>query len=182
MSCRPFLFTAIAVVGALAAFACQSAVNLDVKYTDAGASDASADGQVLLPDGAPDPEQSTSSVSKGEELEGCPCDLSQGLACCVSGVGPPFCTTDQTRCASEKGAFFKCFNPDPTSESVCCWTGSGENALTAYAAECKNGRLTACTTDQACPGGGTGSCHTRACKGVLVGACGVDPPACPPGT
>jgi hypothetical protein len=181
---RAFVATASALFAvtsaAMLVVACQSAVNLDVKYTDAGATDASTDGSGD-PD-AQDPEQSTSNVSKGEELEGCPCDLTQGLACCVSSVGPPFCTTDQDRCSGEKGAFYKCFGPDPSTESVCCWTGSGENSITAYAAECKNGRLTACTTDQACPGGTAGECHTRVCKGVLIGACGVDPPACPPGT
>lgn len=157
-------------------FSCESAVNLDVKYTGSDASDASAED----PDGA-DAQPSTSNVSKGEELEGCPCDQSQGLACCVSRVGPPFCTTDQDRCAREQGAFYRCFGPDPNTESVCCWTGSGEGALTAYAAECRD-RLTVCTTDRACPGAATGACRTRTCKGVLIGACGADPPACPPGT
>lgn len=152
---------------------CEGVTNLDVKYNVLeAAADAGGDAD------AGDP---TAADSGGNDLEGCPCDLSQGLACCVSSsrAGPAFCTTDRDRCNSEHGAFYKCFEPDPGTESVCCWSGEGEGAITAYAAECKDDRLTACMKDSHCGGGEAGSCHVVECRGVRVGACGQDP-ICPP--
>lgn len=162
----------LAAGGAGGVVACQSAVSLDVTYTDAGAPDAKADGPPM--DGMV---ETPPSSEKGTELEGCPCDETQGLACCVSKVGPPFCTTDLDRCNAEKGAFYRCFGPDRNTESVCCWHGSGEGALTALAAVCSGGPE-ACLTNTDCTGGK--ACKTRDCpQNVKIGACGEDPPACP---
>src|SRR5262249_1927574 len=144
--------------------------NLDVKYMDLKAADGGDGGDA-------DPAPVT--PAGNNELEACPCDQSQGLACCVSSKGPAFCTTDQGRCDSEQGAFYRRFGPDRSRDRFCCWTGAGAGAMTAYAAECKE-RPTACLKDTHCLGGAT--CHVRKCAGVEIGACGQDAPACPPGT
>jgi hypothetical protein len=170
-------FLLLASAGA-AALACQSAVGLDVTYqptaplpsrVDGGAS---ADAYVgASPDGG-------GSNPQGAELEGCPCDQTQGLSCCVSPVGPSFCTSDQSRCEKEKGAFYGCFGPDWTTESVCCWHGRGALASTAYAAACGDGGVEACTTKADCSHGL--DCVTAVCGTTKIGACGIAP-ECPPG-
>jgi hypothetical protein len=145
------------VFGSAALVACESAANLDLVYADAaGASDAG-----------------TADVTPGDELEGCPCDESQGLGCCLVMNGVPYCTLDQTACASEKGLLLKCFHGDPRSESVCCWNASG----TRLAAGCDGG-APACVTAADCPSG-TG-CATSVCNGIVIGACSATKPACPP--
>jgi hypothetical protein len=186
--------TFLGAVGAACAgtIACQSAVNLDVKYDTKPTEPDGGDASVSTSPGAA-PDGGTGSVPgddgsapvadasppPGDELEGCPCDETQGLSCCVSAVGPSFCTTDHARCDGEQGAFYGCFGRNASTESVCCWTGSGALAVTAYASECKDGHQTACTTADDCPSGL--QCVTALCGKVKIGACGVAP-VCPPGT
>jgi hypothetical protein len=145
-----------------------------VKYTDAGADAGLIDG-AIAPDAADDAAPSVD-PPRGNDLEGCPCDQSQGLACCISKEGPSFCTTDQDGCKAEQGAFLRCFGPDLTTESVCCWHGSGAGASTALAAVCDDGPQ-ACTTSAHCAGGV--ECQLTECRGIKVGACGQTP-VCPP--
>jgi hypothetical protein len=158
--------------GAAGIVACASAVNLDVQYADVASGDAG-------PDAEPDSGPVMTPPSGASELEACPCDQSQGLSCCVSAVGPAFCTTDRARCESEQGAFYGCFGPDLTTESVCCWHGTGALALTAFAAVCTAPSVAACTSSVAC-GAGV-ECTVVDCGGVRIGGCG-QAPTCPPGT
>ncbi len=148
--------------------ACESAVNLDIEYTDASASDAGAEGGE-----APAP---------GVELEACPCDETQGFGCCVTTNGPSFCTLDANQCTQEKGVFMKCFRPSVVMESVCCWHGSGVGAVVAYAGICDGGPA-ACVDDDDCRGAASGAtCLHRPCGGQEIGQCGApggEPPVCP---
>ncbi|MBX3221749.1 MAG: hypothetical protein KF795_14630 [Labilithrix sp.] len=172
MSARLAAVALLALGVGAAGLACESAVNLDVTYTDAGAPDGAVESASPAADGG----EAVLPPLAGSELESCPCDSSQGLACCVSAAGPAFCTTDEDRCRSERGALYRCFGPDPNTESVCCWRGSGEGATTALAAECSTGPR-ACAEDAHCETGET--CRLVDCHGVRIGACGT-PPVCPP--
>lgn len=186
MSVKSLLaFTTSAGVLAVLA-ACQSAVNLDVQYTDAGGGNslttvppAPDAGTPAAPDAAPAAEAGPE--VPGVELEACPCDATLGLACCVSNAGnnsPSFCTTDQAFCRGEKGGFYRCFGPDPSTESVCCLRRGDGTFETGLAGECKQGTVTVCRVNADCPNNGT--CNVKACKdGVSLGVCD-DQPACPP--
>jgi hypothetical protein len=157
------------VLGAgLAVVACQDAVNLSVKYNE------------LIPDGGTGTGAVDASLElpPGNELQACPCDQTQGLACCVSSVGPAFCTTDKDRCDGENGAFYRCFGPDPNTDSLCCWHGSGARATTAYAATCDAGPRACIRSTDCAPGV---DCLLTDCAGTRIGACGTLP-TCPPGT
>jgi hypothetical protein len=169
-----FLGAALALVGAAA---CQSAVNLDVSYTQPadGGAGSSPDGAAIDAGlgGASSP---ATTPTVGNELEACPCDQTQGLSCCVSSAGPAFCTTDRSRCDGENGGFYGCFGP--TTDSLCCWHGSGAHSITAYAGKCDDGPE-ACTSSADCSGGK--DCLLTECAHVRVGACG-QVPTCPPGT
>ena len=148
-----------------AAAACESAANLDVSYRDTADS-----GPPANVDGgdAADPENPV-------VLEGCPCDPSQGLGCCVTAKDA-FCTHSEIACAAEKGELIKCSKYDPNSQSECCWHGSGAGALAAYAIGCDGGP-TACLTNADCPD--SGKCSVNTCAGFQFGACGDTIPACP---
>ena len=149
--------------------ACESATNLDVSYATADASsDASSNA-----DGEPDGE---AGVLEPSVLEGCPCDPSSGLGCCVTTTGA-FCTNDHDTCTGEKGEFLRCARRDPTFESECCWLGSGVGATTRFAAACDGGP-TACLTDSDCIGTGQ-TCKTSTCAGFTFGQCGATAPPCP---
>lgn len=163
----------------LGAAACESATNLDVAYrdpppaVDGGDAASSATAPPFIPQETPPPAE----TATGNESEACPCDESQGLACCVSAKGAT-CTTDEGACRADEGAFYRCFRPDARTESACCWRGTGAGATTAYAADC-TGEPSACAGDEDCAPGT--ACQVRTCRGVTVGACGREPPACPPG-
>lgn len=176
------LLAALSGFGLLALMvACQSAVNLDVQYTDAGLPTAppptSSDSGTLA---EADPPVVPAPVL-GEELQGCPCDATQGLACCVSNPanGVPFCTTDQGRCNAENGAFFRCFGPDPNTESVCCLHRNGATSESALAAVCRSGSATVCRVDADCPGVAKACTITTCPGGVSIGVCDANP-VCPP--
>jgi hypothetical protein len=157
--------------------ACESAANLDVTYGDASAAletGATGDGEAL------DAGEGGPAVVVSGTITGCPCDPTQGLGCCMPGAGNPFCTGDTAVCADRKGTHLKCVRPDPTTESTCCWHGSGAGAVTALAAFCDGGP-TACSADTDCAGTGETHCAMAVCfKGTIaVGACGSVPPTCP---
>jgi len=160
----------------LALSACESATNLDVTYGDSGAA---------LETGAPGDGEAPEAGEGGAiivlpGLSGCPCDPSAGLGCCMPGSGKPFCTGDTTVCASRMGTHLRCVRPDPTTESVCCWHGSGSGAVTALAAVCDGGPA-ACSSDSDCEGSGQTKCAMAVCFGgtIAIGACGSVPPTCP---
>ena len=168
-----FAASSAAVLG-LALLACESATNLDVAYTDASTVvvEASADGG-----------EGGVSSSTQKTFPGCPCDESAGLGCCIQQDGPAFCTADTNYCTSQKGTHLKCGRPDPTTESVCCWSfptpKSAIGAVTALASACDAGPLaTACSTDTDCAGTGAKKCSTVPCGGITIGQCGESPPPC----
>jgi hypothetical protein len=176
---------ALAGIGALAAgaiamlgvglVACEAATNLDVRYGDASAaieaSSGDADGGTTAEGGAPG--------TGTPVFAGCPCDEQQGQGCCMPSAGNPFCTADEAICASVTGTHLRCVRPDTTSESVCCWHGSGATARTALAAACDGGPA-ACASDGDCAGTGE-TCAIARCFGgtITIGACGKTPPTCP---
>lgn len=154
-----------AVVSALVGLAgCESVTNLDVRYEAPAAVDSGEGG----PEGSAPPRV---------ELEGCPCDERAGLGCCIPATGIPFCTSTDSVCTVDaKGVFARCLYPDPTTESLCCWKGSGTGAVAALAGACDGGPP-ACTRNSDCAGGV--ECKTRECAGVIIGQCAPAPPACP---
>jgi hypothetical protein len=161
--------SAIAALG-VGLVACESATNLDVRYGDAASAiegsldDADAGGEAGAATGV---------------LFGCPCDERAGEGCCMPSAGKPFCTSDQTVCTEAKGTHLRCVGPEVTTESVCCWRGSGAGAQTALAAACDGGPA-ACTTNTDCAGTGQ-TCALARCFGgaITIGACGKTPPTCP---
>jgi len=162
--------------------ACESAANLDVTYGDSSAPIDAGGGATL--DGA------TPSTDGGESgdgatpifpvLTGCPCDPTQGIGCCLPSNDRPFCTTAAETCANATGTLLKCVGPDPSTESQCCWHGSGSGAVTALAAFCDAGP-TACTKDTDCAGTGETKCALASCFAgtIVIGACGSVAPKCP---
>jgi hypothetical protein len=190
---RPLVaLTAFSVsVTAFSLMACQSVANLDVKYNDAGAptstrtttntaSGTLADGGVpqrgtvaILPDAGVVVDPTT----LGKEADPCPCDTREGLACCVSNGTGPICTTNQAACDNMKGSYFRCFGPDPSTESVCCLHRHNGTTESALAAGCGDDAVTVCATDADCPN--SGKCTLSTCKGgVTIGACDANP-VCP---
>ncbi len=166
----------VGLVGALAA--CESAANLDVTFGDASAAlqgDASPGGGDV---GAADAGDADAVVVTAT-LVGCPCDTREGLGCCMPATGKPFCTPDTTVCASAQGTQLRCIRPDPSSESTCCWHGTGAGAETALASACDGGP-TACSSDSDCAGTGQ-KCAMASCfKGTIaIGACGTVASTCP---
>lgn len=159
-------FAPAALAGALGLAACESVTNLDVRYEDANAADGGEGG-------------TEGSAPSRVELEGCPCDEKAGLGCCIPATGIPFCTpTDSVCTVDAKGVFARCLYPEPSSESLCCWKGSGTGAVAALASTCDAGPP-ACTRNSDCAGGV--ECRTRDCAGVIIGQCAPEPPACPGG-
>lgn len=145
---------------------CESVTNLDVRYDESLTADGGEGG---VEGGGP----------SRVELEGCPCDEHAGLGCCIPATGIPFCTSSDSLCTVEaRGVFARCLYPDPNSESLCCWHGTGTGAVAALAAACDGGPE-ACTRKSDCPG--TVECKTRDCTGVIIGQCGTEAPACPGG-
>jgi len=157
--------------------ACESATNLDVTYSDASTaaleSGPTADGQAAEAGEA-------GAVVVPQGISGCPCDPTEGLGCCMPAAGQPFCTGDTSVCANRMGTHLRCVRPDPSTESVCCWHGTGSGAVTALAAVCDGGP-TACSADTDCAGTGETKCAMAVCFGgtIAIGACGSVPPTCP---
>jgi hypothetical protein len=180
---------------ALACLACES---VDVHYVppaetgDAAVVDAATDGRSpAIDSGAPDSAEAGSLSDSGRVIVEagplhvldasassaagfCGCDHTAGAGCCVQHEGPAFCSDTYDACLAAGGMFVLCETSSPTTESVCCWNGSGSSSSTALAASC-GARSTACTSDADCGGG---RCARTMCGGILVGACGA-PPACP---
>lgn len=156
--------------------ACESTANLDVTYDDAGTVLESG----AIPDGGPPPDAADAGIVVAQGISGCPCDPTQGLGCCMPASGAPFCTGDTAVCASKMGTHLRCVRPDPSTESACCWHGTGSGAVTALAAVCDGGP-TACTADTDCAGTGETKCAMAVCFGgtIAIGACGSVPPTCP---
>jgi hypothetical protein len=165
LNARRAAFATLTLGAALGALACDQVANLDVGYRDA-ASDAKIVDAASLDAG-----------EGGQPLEGCPCDETQGLGCCVPKVGTPYCTTDRSMCDGDKGLLLSCLRANASTESACCWHQGigGEGATTAYAALCDGG-APACVFDSDCTGT---TCATTTCAGVTLGACGAVAPACP---
>jgi hypothetical protein len=180
-----FTASAIALGGVVATLGgCESATNLDVTYGDASAaleagSGPTADGTAPA-DGGDGSTAVDGSTPITPVLTGCPCDPTQGIGCCLPSAAKPFCTATTEACTDSKGTFLKCVGPDPTTESVCCWHGTGPGAVTALAGACTSGPV-ACTTDTDCAGSGETKCALASCFGgtIVIGACGSVAPACP---
>ncbi|MDB5220367.1 MAG: hypothetical protein JWO86_8294 [Myxococcaceae bacterium] len=155
--------------------ACESATNLDVTFGDASAAlegGALSDGEAT--DGGED-----GPVAIVPTLAGCPCDTSEGLGCCMPTTGKPFCTPDTAVCAAALGTLIHCVHPDRSSESACCWHGTGPGAQTALAATCDGGPAV-CTSDSDCEGTGQKCAMALCFKGTIaIGACAATPPTCP---
>jgi hypothetical protein len=165
---------AVLVVPLAAALACESAANLDVSYANVQSGDASAE-TGATPD-AGDPDASESGAGELGIVEGCPCDQTAGLGCCVTPNGA-FCTNDLGDCTSAKGEWLRCSKRDPAFESECCWSGSGTGAFTRFAATCDGG-TTACLMDADCAGTNQ-ACNTVTCAGFTFGQCAPNAPSCP---
>jgi len=175
-----------AIVSAVSMVACNSVANVDLTYTDAGPTDEAGsdlgDGGVAPSDAAVFPVKDASSLLTTTTVpcqgaDGSTCDQTEGLGCCVPSSGAPaFCVDQESaKTACKAGVFMGCVKSEPTSESVCCWNGSGAGASTSYAASC-GARPVACSATDDCPVGT--ACNTITCHGLLVGACGVTP-ECP---
>ena len=172
------LLPGVFAVGLLAA--CAGVADLDVNYTG-GATTTTEDGGGTVTPGA-DASDAPPFVAHGDagdtsELgqqgSACPCDSSQGLACCVSAGGAT-CTTDQAGCQAQTGAFLRCFGPDPEG-SFCCAHHETGAVQTALAAECRPGTSIVCTIDTDCP---NGKCTIGSCGGARIGTCDGTP-VCP---
>lgn len=159
-------FVAAATVALLA---CESAANLEVVYRRDGVA-ALDGGEDAAGDAGHDAEAGAPPLG---EFEGCPCDQTQGLGCCVTPGGGqmPFCTADDALCDQQRGALWRCFRPDFSTESLCCTHPRGS----ALAAVCDGG-IPTCLTAADCP---SGPCSTTECNGIVIGACSVTAPACP---
>lgn len=165
---RLTIIVLVSVLVGAGALACESATNLDVSYAlpDA-ATDASPEA------GDADPDAGSGEITV---VEGCPCDPTQGLGCCVTAANA-FCTDDHDTCTAAKGEFLRCARRDHVFESECCWAGSGAGATTRFAATCDGGP-TACLTNADCTGTGQ-PCMTTTCAGFTFGQCATTAPACP---
>jgi hypothetical protein len=162
---------ALSIAFVIGLVACESATNLDVVYADASAAGEASSADAGLAEASP-----------LAVFSGCPCDERSGLGCCIPAVGAPFCTGDSALCAEAKGVHVKCTQPDPVSESACCWrpaTDGGAVSVAALAATCAGGS-SACAVDTDCAGTGQTKCSLSTCAGaVTIGACGPTPPVCP---
>jgi hypothetical protein len=182
------VFVSVALV-ALAA--CAGVADLDVKYKDVGTPDAgrpSSSGtlapgaNVITVDGGEQvivtPVKDAASIVDPETLGQaggvCPCDETQGLACCSSSNGA-VCTTDQTACNTKSGVFLRCFGPD-LDGAQCCLRRHATTAESGLAGLCGEGTSIVCTFDSDCP---NGKCTIGTCPGgVSVGTCDGTP-VCP---
>lgn len=160
--------------------ACQAAANLDVRYADAGSAPEAGSAGSVAPEAGGTVADAGEGGALSRVLSGCPCDPTLGAGCCMPAHGAPFCTTDTTVCRNDMGMHLRCVRPDPTSESNCCWHGSGAVAETALAAVCDGGPA-ACTADSDCAGTGEATCAMALCFSgtIAIGACGSVPPTCP---
>lgn len=166
-------------IAALAA--CAGVADLDVKYkSDAGSSPAGSSGTlgpgvVVVTDGGQPvlvtPIKDAASIvdpqTLGQAGGACPCDSTQGLACCSSKSGAT-CALDQSACNVQDGAFLRCFGPD-VEGSQCCLHRNGSFSESALAGTCAEGTTILCQFDTECP---NGKCTLGTCPGgVSVGTC-----------
>lgn len=174
------VFVAISIsVAALAA--CAGVADLDVKYTGDGGVGPSSSGTfapgpgVVVTDGGQrvliTPIKDAASLvdpqTLGQAGAACPCDSTQGLACCSTTSGAK-CTLDQTSCNVQNGAFLRCSGPD-IEGSQCCLHRSGSFSESALAGTCAEGTTILCQFDTECP---NGKCTIGTCPGgVSVGTC-----------
>jgi hypothetical protein len=130
-----------------------------------------SDGPAATESGPPSP---TAEAGSGPP---CPCNSeATGQYCCIpGGAAAPFCTSDGASCTGASGIFVFCVSYDPETASQCCWNDSpSAGGAALYASSCGT-RPVACTQPSDCVGQ---ACNTKVCKGVTIGACGVEP-ACP---
>lgn len=174
----PIAGAALALLALAALPACESAANLDVSYAAHGSSDAASPsdgggGGEGTADGAAG---DASAAAAAQVFDGCPCDSTMGLGCCVPKNGAPFCTSDLGACAGADGAFLGCVRPNV--DSACCWHQKvgGQGSVSTYAGACSDGGTPSCVADFECEGQ---PCTTTTCDGVVFGACGTTKPACP---
>jgi hypothetical protein len=177
---------ALVALAVAALAACAGVADLDVNYkelatADGGLPEASApavDATAAAPrpllspirDGGNPADPST----LGQPGGACPCDESQGLACCATANGAS-CSSDQVSCEAKNGAFLRCSGPD-FEGSFCCLHRHGGSSETALAATCQDGTSIVCTYDTDCP---NGKCTLGSCPGgVTIGTCDGTP-VCP---
>lgn len=198
-------FFAASVV-ALAAAACGTIADLDVKYdsvnaqvdassnvdpttTDGGTRVIIRDSSFIEPD-APAPltfDPSDAGPCNPDTDPDGGCDYRQGLGCCLTPGGGAQCifqTEVAALCAN--GVFVGCRADDPTSESACCWrAGPSNSRMSVFAASCDGG-LHACDPNAdgggACPGN-TQKCVESKCSinggPFAIGTCGEPAQVCP---
>ena len=99
--------------------------------------------------------------------------------------GKPFCTEDVNVCNVARGTFLRCVRPDPSTESVCCWSAAPKVGATAALASACHSGVAVCQGDTDCQGTGVSSCNLQECYrgtpyAIKVGACGPVKPDCPP--
>ena len=175
-----FVSMAVAVLAA-----CAGVADLDVKYKEGAAADGGSSPEASAPavDAAAtrpllspirdsgNPIDPTTLGSLGGR---CPCDETQGLACCSTSNGAS-CSLDQASCDAQNGAFLRCAGPD-VEGSFCCLHRHGSTSETALAARCQDGTSIVCTYDTDCP---NGKCTLGSCPGgVTIGTCDGTP-VCP---
>lgn len=171
-----FAFAA-SIVAAIAAAACGTIAELDVKYDRVGATvdggggvDPSVieagviirDSSFVEPEAAPRLELDPSDAGPCEpdSDDGGGCDFSQGLGCCILNNG-----SSGSRCIFQwevaakcpAGIFVGCRGDDPNSESACCWRdGPANSKMSVLAVSCD---------------GGPHACNVKAEKGCVTGTC-----------
>jgi hypothetical protein len=193
------------VVVAIAAAACGTIAELDVKYdsvsvaVDGGSGDSAGDidakseagSNIVIGDSsfvesggeAPVLDPSDAGPCEPDSDDGGGCDFAQGLGCCLLQGGASRCIFQWEIAAKcTNGLFVGCRADDPNSQSACCWRdgppGSGAR-MSVLGTSC-NGGVHACTADAGCV---TGSCAENACPlsiggSFTVGSCGTAE-ACP---
>jgi hypothetical protein len=189
------------VVAAIAAAACGTIAELDVKYDDVTASvdggggiDPSIaeaghpiirDGSFVEPDAGEPPilDPSDAGPCESDSDDGGGCDFLQGLGCCLLPLGSSRCIFQweiEQKC--QNGVFVGCRGDDPNTESACCWRdGPANSKMSLFASSCDGGAH-ACAPD-AGYGCATGTCTERPCSlavGELsIGTCSSTPVECP---
>jgi hypothetical protein len=197
---------ATSFVVAIAAAACGSIADLDLKYDSVsvsidggdggagGGGDSSiVDGGLIIrdssfvqPDTGPLPpvEPSDAGPCESDSDDGGGCDFAQGLGCCLKQGGASLCIFQWEIAAKCSGGLFVgCRGDDPYSESACCWRDGPPDSgarMAVLGASCNEGPH-ACNTD-AGRGCATGSCTESTCSltagSFTVGSCGA-PEDCP---
>lgn len=193
MIARSRIAFAASVVVAIAAAACGTIAELDVKYDSVSTSvdgggpiDPSTtpeagliirDSSFAPPETAPvilDPSDAGPCESDSDDGGGC--DFSQGLGCCLLPLGASRCIFQweiAAKCGG--GLFVGCRGDDPSSESACCWRdGPAGSRMSMLATSCDGGAH-ACSPEAGL-GCASGSCTEQTCNLTVgsfnVGTCG----------